>query len=188
LAALERRTGPFLLDNILITEATDSPRLHEFLQTWLSVPPRADVPLAVPERRQLAQAVLWLLGRLVRQLHDNNFAHRDLKATNILVPWSPGAAPELVLVDLDGLRHLRHVSMKRKFQGLMRLNVSLLKCTAVNRAGRLRMLVGYLRRPGSGRINFKPYWRVLERWSDRKLKAQIRSRRRRQRARRRPAT
>ena len=68
----------------------------------------------------------------------------------------------------------------------MRLNVSLLECPAVTHAGRLRMLLGYLRRPGAGRINFKPYWRELERWSARKLRQQIRSRRRKQRAVRRP--
>jgi hypothetical protein len=54
--------------------------------------------------------------------------------------------------------------------------------------GRLRMLLGYLRRPGGGRPNFKPYWRVLEDWSADKLSNQIRSRRRKQRAARRPAS
>ena len=34
----------------------------------------------------------------------------------------------------------------------MRLNVSLLKCPVVNRAGRLRMLMGYLRRLASGPV------------------------------------
>jgi hypothetical protein len=69
----------------------------------------------------------------------------------------------------------------------MRLNVSLLKCPVVNRAGRLRMLLGYFRRPGRGPINFKAYWRVLEDWSARKLRRQILSRRKRQKAARRPS-
>jgi hypothetical protein len=51
----------------------------------------------------------------------------------------------------------------------------------------MRMLLGYLRRPGCGRINFKPYWRVLEQWSASKLDQQIRSRRKRQKAARRPS-
>ena len=50
------------------------------------------------------------------------------------------------------------------------------------------MLLGYLRRPGSGRIRFKPYWRALEIWSDRKLRQQIRSRRKQQWAVRRPGS
>lgn len=186
LAALERRAGPLLRDSILITEATPAWRLNDFLNTWLAVPPPPDAPLSASQRRHLAQQVLWQLGRLLQQLHDNRFAQRDLKATNLLVRWSPGLPPEVALVDLDGLTRRRLLTARRRFQGLMRLNVSLLKCPSVNRAGRLRMLLGYLRRPGCGRIHFKPYWRMLEEWSGRKLRQQIRSRRRRQKAVRRP--
>lgn len=186
LAALERRRGPFLLDNILITEAVEGRDLHAFLNTWLSPSKQADTALSLPEQRQLAQAVLWQLGRLLRRLHDNLFAHRDLKASNLLIRWSPPQRPDVVLIDLDGLRRVRLLTTRRRFQGLMRLNVSLLKCPVVNHAGRLRMLLGYLRRPGSPPVNFKPYWRVLEQWSASKLRFQIRSRRRRQRATRRP--
>jgi len=186
LAALERRIGPVLLDSVLITEAVDAQRLDGFLKTWLSDQPKNDAPLAVNQRRVLGRQVLWQLGRLVQRLHDNRFAHRDLKATNLLVRWSPGQSPEIVLVDLDGLKRRPMMTAKCRFQGLMRLNVSLLKCPAVNRAGRLRMLMGYLRRLGSGRIAFKPYWRTLEEWSGRKLRQQIHDRRKAQKAVRRP--
>ena len=186
LAALERRVGPVLADSILITEAVDAPKLNDFVDTWLSRRAVEQARLTVAEQRRLARDLYWQLGRLVQRLHDNSFAHRDLKATNILVRWTPGAVPEIVLVDLDGLRLRRHLTTRRRFQGLMRLNVSLLKCPAVYRTGRLRMLLGYLRRPGAGRINFKPYWRVLQRWSAKKLKQRIRSRRKRQKAARRP--
>jgi len=187
LAALERRVGCILTDSILVTEAVAAPRLNDFLDTWLARPARGDTALNVPQQRQLAQAVLWQLGRVLRRLHDNRFAHRDLKATNLLVRWSQETSPEVVLVDLDGLTRRLFLTARRRFQGLMRLNVSLLKCPVVNRAGRLRMLMGYLRRLGSGRVHFKPYWRVLEDWSARKLRQQIRARRKRQKAARRPA-
>ena len=190
LVALERRAGPLLLDSILIAEAVDAQRMDEFLDTWLGDPPAsgAGLQLSGPQRRQLGREVLWQLGKLLQRLHDNRFAHRDLKATNLLVRWQPGQPPEIVLVDLDGLSRRPMITARTRFQGLMRLNVSLLKCPSVNRAGRLRMLMGYLRRIGSGKIDFKPYWRTLEEWSGRKLRQQIRARRKAQRAVRRPAT
>lgn len=187
LAALERRAGPLLTDSILITEEVAAPRLNQFLNTWLATPPRGDVPLTGRQQQHLAQVVLAQLGRLVQRLHDSHYSHRDLKANNLLVRWQLGRVPELVLIDLDGLHRCRVLTAKRRFQGIMRLNVSLLKCPFVNRAGRLRMLLGYLRRPGIGDIPYKPYWRMLEEWSSSKLRQQIRSLRKRQRAERRPA-
>ncbi|MHC4562994.1 MAG: lipopolysaccharide kinase InaA family protein [Planctomycetota bacterium] len=188
LAAMERRVGRLLKDNILITEAVTWPRLDDFLETWLARSPTGHARLPAHQQHQLAQDVLWQLGRLLQRLHDNNFAHRDLKASNLFVRWEVGVCPQAVLVDLDGLRQVPSITMRQRFQGLMRLNVSLLQCPAVNHAGQLRMLLGYLRRPGSGRINFKPYWRVLEEWSARKLNQQIRSRQVAQLARRQQAT
>jgi tRNA A-37 threonylcarbamoyl transferase component Bud32 len=180
LAAIERRVGPVFKENLLITEAMDSPRLDGFLMTWLAeTPVRND--LDANQQRQLGTMVLYQMGRLLQQLHDNGFAHRDLKASNLFVHWDQSHRPQLVLIDLDGLRQVRRITTRQRFQGLMRLNVSLLQCPAVNYSGQLRMLLGYLRRPGSGRIHFKPYWRVLERWSARKLQQQLKDRQTRQR-------
>ncbi len=182
LAALQRRIGPLVLDSILITEAVEGPKLNKFLNQWLANPPKGDTPLSASQQHRLAQQVLWQMGRMLQRLHDNSFHHRDLKAPNMLVRWSQGQWPEIVLVDLDGLQRVRFLTTRKRFQGLMRLNVSLLQCPAVNHAGRLRMLLGYLRRSGSPPIHYKPYWRVLENWSTKKLRKQIRSRRKKQKA------
>jgi len=181
LAAVELRKGMFLSDSILITETVDAPQLNQFLNP--SIGPKVDTKLAKcsdEELQELTQYTLTRLGQTVRLLHDNKFAHRDLKSVNILVPWQDTGKPEILLIDLDGLRKVHHITAKRRFQGLMRLSVSLLESPAVTHADRLRMLLSYLRRPGMGKINFKPYWRTLELWSAQKLRQQIKSRRKRQ--------
>jgi len=187
LAAMEKRRGRFLVDSILITEAVGSAlHLNRFLNRYFGSSAEAG-ELDARARHRLGREVLWQLGRLVRRLNEEGFAHRDLKATNLLVYGDPRRRrrPDLIMVDLDGVRRVRHVSERERFRGLMRLNVSLLECPVVNRAGRLRMLLGYLRRPGAGRINFRPAWSVLARWSERKIRRQIASRQKRQKAQRR---
>jgi len=186
LAAMERRVGPILLDSILITEAVNAPQLNRFMEIYLGDNPPAQAQGELVPKRRLTHQVLWQLGKLLQRLHDNQLAHRDLKASNMLVLRRPGALPQIVLIDLDGLRRAVILTARARFQGLMRLNVSLLECPMVNHAGRLKMLLGYLCRPGAAKVNFKPYWRVLQEWSSKKLKRQIRSRRRRQKAARRP--
>lgn len=186
LAALERRAGLVLLDNILITEAVPAMPVGQFLTTWLAPPGQAGVSLSAAQQHHLARQLPWRIGRLVQRLHDHGLAHRDLKAENLLVRWSPGQDLELILLDMDGFSRRESPGARRRFKGLMRLNVSLLECPAVNHAGRLRLLLGYLHRPGCGRVQFKPYWRALEAWSTRKLRERIDARRQLQKAARRP--
>lgn len=183
LAAMDRRIGPLRLESILITEAVQAPHMNQFLNMRLAtkLDPRLQ-ELTSEQQQSLVQQCLANLGRTVQRLHDSNFAHRDLKSVNILIPWDKVHGPQIVLIDLDGLRKVKRISARRRFQGLMRLNVSLLESPTVTHTGRLRMLLGYLRRPGCGRLFFKPYWRMLEQWSARKLRQQIRSRRQQQRA------
>lgn len=182
LAAMERRLGPHLRESLLITEAvTPAEPLNRFFDRWLSPTAVARGEIDPRTQRWLEREVLRRLGRLLMRLHQAGFAHRDLKSSNLLVWWQRGEPPEIVLIDLDGLSVHGRVSQRRMVQGLMRLNVSLLECPSVTHSGRLRMLMGYLRRPGSGRVEFKPLWRVIEQWSARKLRRQLSQRRRRQR-------
>ena len=187
LAAMEKRRWGFLVDSILITEQVHGLHLNKFLNRYLD---SEQTDSSHIEKRRLARQVLRKLGQLLRRLHEERFAHRDLKTSNLLVNWDnhPDHPPEVILVDLDGVNSVRRVTRRQQFRGLMRLNVSLLECPVVNHAGRLRMLLGYLRGPGTGRINFKPYWRLLQNWSTRKIRRQIASRQRRQKVQRRTSS
>lgn len=189
LAAMEKRKGRALVDSFLITETVDGQDLEKFLAENLADRPSGgNGQFDATQRRNLARKMLTRLGRLLRRLQDNRFSHRDLKASNLVVYWQPGQGdPELVLLDLDGLKHRPWRPERKTYKSLMRLNVSLLKCPAINRAGRMRMLKGYLRRPGDGRINVKPYWHHIHYWSEKKLNRQIASLRKKQKAARRPS-
>lgn len=180
LVCLNRRIGPVLLDSVLISEAVAGKPLNRFIEESVS-----DSAQSPSHQGQTLQELTWQLGRMLQRLHDHHCTHRSLSEASIMVRRLR-SSPQVVLMDLPGLRRVRRMTMKIRFQGLSRLNVSLLRCPAVNRAGRLRMLLGYLRRPGMGRFNFKPYWRVLEDWSAQKIRGQIRLQRHRQRAARRP--
>jgi len=160
LAALERRTARLLHESILITEAVDASVSLDKL--WDSAGP----PAAIRPRDLAAP-----LGRLLRSLHDGGFVHRDLKASNLLVRSAPDGSVAIILIDLDGLRRRRWVSQRNRYQGLARLNAAMAQCPAVTRTDRLRMLLGYLRRPGSGRIEFKHHWEELNRRTQWKLAA-----------------
>ncbi|NQU74884.1 MAG: hypothetical protein HQ546_01050 [Planctomycetes bacterium] len=177
LAALERRKWPMVFDNILITEAVASAQpLKQFLNRWFG-----DDSAGHSVRQELSRGLLLQLGRLLKRLHGHGFAHRDMKADNLMVQWTAAQMPQIVLVDLDVLSQHRRVSRRQMFADLMRLNVSLLECPSVSRTGRLRMLLAYLRQPACGAIHFKPYWHQLQRWSAKKLSRQITSRRKKQR-------
>jgi len=154
---------------LLLTERVDGARP---LQKWLRSDP------APSARRHLA----WALAGLLRRMHEAGFAHRDLKAPNILVaPAGPYVRP--VLVDLDGLRHPGRVSARRRVRDLMRLSVSLEEWGVARRTDRLRFLRAYLGRRGTPRPitvrgrrrgatgparRLRRWWRAIARVSERK--------------------
>jgi tRNA A-37 threonylcarbamoyl transferase component Bud32 len=126
--AANLREGGHVGRTLLFTEPVDGERLSD----WL----RHDPPAR--ERRR----VTWLLARMLRRMHDAGFAHRDLKAPNVLVAPARGGRP--VLVDLDGVRTGWHVSDNRRARDLMRLSVSLEEWGVARKTDRLRFLRAYL--------------------------------------------
>ena len=160
LAAVKHRRGPLLLESILITEASPATWICTFL----------DESLADPSRVRDAHRVLWGAGRMLRRLHDLGWAHRDLKATNLLTPPHFRAQTCPIMVDLDGLSRPVFMTARRRLANLARLEVALGQLPRVTRTGRLRTLLGYLLRPGATRDGFKTYWRVMADAAARKMR------------------
>lgn len=100
------------------------------------------------------------LGRLVRDLHDRQVSHRDLKAPNVMLA-GPDAEP--VLIDLVGVAAGRPVRRTTRVRDLARLNASFLRSPHVTRTDRLRALRAYLRWGLHGRGDWKTWWVEVDR-------------------------
>jgi tRNA A-37 threonylcarbamoyl transferase component Bud32 len=88
-----------------------------------------------PERA----ALLERAARAVRRLHDAGLSHRDLKASNLLLPTDGRG---IVFADLEGARvHRRAVSWRRRARDLARLDASL----TLSDGERIVFLEGYVR-------------------------------------------
>jgi len=170
LAALERRIGPYLADSILITEQIQ-PAIN--LKTfWINHLGRIS-----PRRRRTAKLVLIRqLADLLRKMHQLNFVHRDLKASNIMIKNPPMELEDrrqlkdvtIVLVDLDGLSLKRRVGTADRLRSLVRLNASAQECPYITRTDRLRFLKSYLTYYGSGKPQWKQLWKGIERLTARR--------------------
>lgn len=132
LAVLERRIGPLVLDNILVTEAvpgaldleTHVRRTHAELR-----------PLAWAAHKRALAAVIV---RQLRRLEERGFYHRDCKANNILVVTQPQLA--MLWIDMDGLRHVGRLTLRQRLRPLVRLYVSLSELPGITRTDLLRFL------------------------------------------------
>jgi len=162
LAVLERRCLGLLLDSLVMTESiTDGRDLDTMLRLHLA-------PQSGQVLRRVKDQLAGRLAKVIRQMHERGFAHRDLKASNILVQWRPGqgAPPGVALIDLDGLRLRRRVRQRNELRALARLNASLDLCITVTATDRLRFLRAYLGASGYVPGGFKPLWRRLAELSD----------------------
>lgn len=123
----------------------------------------------VPDARGLPEAVaaadartirVWAdrIGRLVRDMHDRQVCHRDLKAPNLMTS-GVGEAAVPVLVDLVGVSVGGRATAVRD---LARLNASFLDSDRVTRTDRLRFLRAYGRWALHGRGDWKSLWRAIE--------------------------
>lgn len=171
LAVLHRRRFGLLWEGYLLVEKVpESIHLHGFVEAVAGLEPR--------QRRRRLGAVLDELAALLRRLHRWRFAHRDLKAANLLVSpasWTMGARgvrelpPDAAeprdrvwFVDLHGLRRQRRVGKQRRVRDLSRLHLSFLTHPGLTRTDRLRFLLGYLTRAEYAGGGWKSWWNAIE--------------------------
>lgn len=153
LAVLERCLGPLIRDSLLITEAIPGAidlagHLHA---EHLARPPRDWFRY----KRRLCE----LLARQLRLLEERGFAHRDCKASNILVLKYPRV--KLLWIDMDGLRPERRRRVGRCLRALVRLHVSLLNVPGLTRTDRVRFLRSYCARWGADVHAWRTIWQQL---------------------------
>lgn len=101
------------------------------------------------------------VGRLLRDLHDRQVSHRDLKAANILISGPDPATAVPVLIDLVGVTTGTDVPVRVRVRELARLNASFHATPSVTRTDRLRVLRAYQRWALHGRGDWKTWWRAI---------------------------
>jgi serine/threonine protein kinase len=121
------------------------------------------------ERRSVVRAFIEQVGRLLRQMHDRGITHPDLKATNWLVSDSKYGGPaRFSFIDLDGVKTWQRVPEEEMIQNLARFAVGFRSHPHLTRTDRVRFLRVYLGVHQFRKI-WKPLWRKLALWAERKI-------------------
>src|SRR6185436_14639091 len=101
MAVIERYAARIVrLDSLLITDyVAGAVDLEAFLATYLSTMPTEKL-------RHAKDRLIYAITSLLQMFNERGFVHRDLKAGNLLVCWSPPFIdpPRLTLIDMEGIR------------------------------------------------------------------------------------
>lgn len=106
LAVFERKVAGVVVDQAIICEKVQARQLDQF-----------DIDALAPGVREL---LFRRVGKVLRRIDDTRIVHFDTKASNFMVRVDPSRGPEVVLVDVDGVR-----SYPWRGEGIRRLEASL---------------------------------------------------------------
>lgn len=135
----------------------------------------------LPERLRRAARCAESLGRLIGRMHARHIAHRDLKASNLLVVEHDDLlvvehddllvvehddAVRTYVVDVDGVAVRRRLGSARQVADLARLATSVHAHPWVTHAIRYRFLRAYVCQFPRSAVAWKPLWRRVARRSD----------------------
>jgi tRNA A-37 threonylcarbamoyl transferase component Bud32 len=182
IAVWHRRRFGLCREGYMLTEKIHGAEdLHQFLYRVQSLP--------VCEQIGLMRQALAEVGRQIRQLHERGWAHRDLKATNILVqtlvnrnggcqPPRPPAAgsrrsednTKFWFIDLVGAWRPWRLQDSRRQKDLSRLNASFCFSEHLTRTDRLRFLRAYMNWNLHGKRGWKEWWRAIAKFTSAKVR------------------
>ena len=80
--------------------------------------------IASKEKRRFVSC----LALSLKQLHDSNIYHGDLKANNNIMVSELQDAWDFIYIDLDRVSFNKIITLKRKIKNLSQLNASMPKC------------------------------------------------------------
>ncbi|HUN81848.1 MAG TPA: lipopolysaccharide kinase InaA family protein, partial [Phycisphaerae bacterium] len=172
MAIVERYVaGLFRTDSLLLTEyipgAVD-------LETFFT---RDVAGLPVDRQRKVKDRLIRSLVRLLKMFHDRGFAHRDLKAPNLLVSWSApfDGWPKITFIDMDGIHYVGRAQHRQQVKAIVRLCASLMGNPGATAADRLRFLHAWMLGPGHSVARWKDHWRdiherVCEKLADKQIR------------------
>lgn len=159
LAVVERYwAGLFRVDSIGFTDfIAGSSDLETFLTRDLAALPRS-------RQRHVKDRLIASTVRLLGVFHARGFAHRDMKAPNLLLTWPPpyDGDPQFTFIDMDGISYVGRPSTSQRRRALGRLCASLLGSPGCTRTDRLRFLKQYLTGFGRAPTHWKSVWRALD--------------------------
>jgi hypothetical protein len=149
--------------------------LHQFQRRLHTLP----MPAHIVQLRE----VLDELGRQVRRLHERGWAHRDLKATNILIqsraegestqPLPLSSAERggrIWFIDLVGAWRPWRLRKGRRQKDLSRLNASFHTSVHLSRTDRLRFLRAYMNWNLHGKDGWKTWWQAIAQYTADKIR------------------
>ncbi len=116
-AAIEHRSRGMLTRSFYISEEIEKGRLIDVY--WREELAPIAGRLGFRRRRKFLRDLAGLLC----SLHRANIYHNDLKDANILVgPAGEGRSEAFYLLDLEGVRQVRHLNRRRRIKNLVQLN------------------------------------------------------------------
>lgn len=173
MAVIERYAARIVrLDSLLITDyVAGAVDLEAFIATQLATLP--------PQRqRRVKDRLIYAITSLLQMFNERGFVHRDLKAGNLLVSWSPPFTdpPRLTLIDMEGIRRTSRINPRNLLRAAVRLSISLPAGPMCTRTDRLRTLLRLLVNVDGGTRQWKDVWRDLSIAGEAKLGRQARRR------------